>query len=165
MISYLISDAKFWTAVAFVIFILITFKPIKSILIKNLDEKINRIKNDIDEAEKIEEDAKKLLVKIKVKEKNLENEINEINKVAKTKIEYMKKEMSEKLEMQITRRKNLSEIKIRHIEQELINQIKEKTSYFTIKTVKKVIENKIDNKIKDDLLLSSLKDLNNYSKN
>ena len=165
MISYLISDAKFWTAVAFVIFILITFKPIKSILIKNLDDKINRIKNDIDEAEKIEEDAKKLLVKIKVKEKNLENEINEINKVAKTKIEYMKKEMSEKLEMQITRRKNLSEIKIRHIEQELINQIKEKTSYFTIKTVKKVIENKIDNKIKDDLLLSSLKDLNNYSKN
>ena len=165
MISYLISDAKFWTAVAFVIFILITFKPIKSILIKNLDEKINRIKNDIDEAEKIEEDAKKLLVKIKVKEKNLENEINEINKVVKTKIEYMKKEMSEKLEMQITRRKNLSEIKIRHIEQELINQIKEKTSYFTIKTVKKVIENKIDNKIKDDLLLSSLKDLNNYSKN
>ena len=73
--------------------------------------------------------------------------------------------MSEKLEMQITRRKNLSEIKIKHIEQDLISQIKEKTSYFTVKAIKKVIENKIDDKVKDDLLLSSLKDLKNYSKN
>ena len=165
MISYLLSDAKFWTAVAFVIFILITFKPIKSILIKNLDDKISKIKKDIDEAEKIEEDAKKLLAKIKVKESNLKNEINEIKNVAKSKIEYMTKEMSEKLEMQITRRKNLSEIKIKHIEQDLISQIKEKTSYFTVKAIKKVIENKIDDKVKDDLLLSSLKDLKNYSKN
>ena len=73
--------------------------------------------------------------------------------------------MSEKLEMQIARRKNLSEIKIKHIEQDLISQIKEKTSYFTVKAIKKVIENKIDDKVKDDLLLSSLKDLKNYSKN
>ena len=89
MISYLISDAKFWTAVAFVIFILITFKPIKSILIKNLDDKISKIKKDIDEAEKIEEDAKKLLAKITVKESNLKNENNEIKNVAKSKIEYI----------------------------------------------------------------------------
>ena len=165
MISYLISDAKFWTAVAFIIFILVTLKPIKSTLIKNLDDKINKIKNDIEEAEKIEEDAKILLAKIKVKEKNLENEINEIKNVAKSKIEYMRKEMSEKLEMQLVRRKKLYEIKIRHIEQELIDQIKERTSYFTVKILKNIIKNKIDDKIKDDLLLSSLKDLNNYSKN
>ena len=69
MISYLISDAKFWTGVAFIIFILITFKPIKSTVIKNLDDKINKIKNDIKEAEKIEEDAKKLLAKIKLRKK------------------------------------------------------------------------------------------------
>ena len=165
MISYLISDAKFWTGVAFIIFILITFKPIKSTVIKNLDDKINKIKNDIKEAEKIEEDAKKLLAKIKVKEKNLENEINEIINIGKSKIEYMKKEMSEKLEMQIVRRKNLSEIKIKHIEHELIEQIKEKTSYFTVKTLKNIIQNKIDDKIKNDLMMSSLKDLNHYSKN
>ena len=165
MISYLISDAKFWTAVAFIIFILITFKPIKSTVIKNLDDKINKIKNDIEEAEKIEEDAKKLLAKIKVKEKNLENEINEIINIGKSKIEYMKKEMSEKLEKRIVRRKNLSEIKIKHIEHELIKQIKEKTSYFTVKTLKNIIQNKIDDKIKNDLMMSSLKDLNHYSKN
>jgi len=165
MILYLISDAKFWTAIAFVIFFLITFKPIKSMLIKNLDDKINKIKNDIEEAEKIEEDAKRLLSSIKVKEKNLENEINKIKNITKSRIEYMRKEISERLEMQLKRRKDLSELKIRQTEQELINQIKEKTSYFTIKTLKKIIENRIDNKTKDELVLSSLKEFNNFSKN
>ena len=77
----------------------------------------------------------------------------------------MRKEISERLEMQLKRRKDLSELKIRQTEQELINQIKEKTSYFTIKTLKKIIENRIDNKTKDELVLSSLKEFNNFSKN
>ena len=52
MIGYLLSDAKFWTAVAFVIFILVTYRPVKKILLKALDEKITSIKNKINDAKK-----------------------------------------------------------------------------------------------------------------
>ena len=89
MISYLLSDAKFWTAVAFVIFIVLTFKPVKSILIKGLDEKIKLIKNNINNAENIENDAKKLLSDLKISEKNLNEKIDEFNKSTKLKIENL----------------------------------------------------------------------------
>ena len=83
MISYLLSDAKFWVAVAFVIFVISVFKPVKSILIKGLDEKIGLIRNSIDEATKVREDAEKLLKEIENKEKNLNEDLIKIKNSTK----------------------------------------------------------------------------------
>ena len=160
MISYLLSDAKFWTAVAFVIFIVLTFKPVKSILIKGLDEKIKLIKNNINNAENIENDAKKLLSDVKISEKNLNEKIDEFNKSTKTKIENLEKEMSSKLEQQINRKKELNELKIKQLEQEASEEIKEKTAYFAIRIVKNYLENKLDEKSKDKIFQDSLKNFN-----
>ena len=160
MISYLLSDAKFWTAVAFVIFIVLTFKPVKSILIKNLDQKIKIIKNNINNAENIENDAKKLLSDVKINEKNLNEKIDEFNKSTKTKIENLEKEMSSKLEQQINRKKELNELKIKQLEQEASEEIKNKTSYLAIKIVKNYLENKLDEKSKDKIFQDSLKNFN-----
>ena len=160
MISYLLSDAKFWTAVAFVIFIVLTFKPVKSILIKGLDEKIKLIKNNINNAENIENDAKKLLSDVKISEKNLNEKIDEFNKSTKTKIENLEKEMSSKLEQQINRKKELNELKIKQLEQEASEEIKDKTSYFAIRIVKNYLENKLDEKSKDKIFQDSLKNFN-----
>ena len=160
MISYLLSDAKFWTAVAFVIFIVLTFKPVKSILIKGLDEKIKLIKNNINNAENIENDAKKLLSDVKINEKNLNEKIDEFNKSTKTKIENLEKEMSSKLEQQINRKKELNELKIKQLEQEASEEIKNKTSYLAIKIVKNYLENKLDEKSKDKIFQDSLKNFN-----
>ena len=160
MISYLLSDAKFWTAVAFVIFIVLIFKPVKSILIKSLDQKIKIIKNNINNAENIENDAKKLLSDVKVSEKNLNEKIDEFNKSTKTKIENLEKEMSSKLEQQINRKKELNELKIKQLEQEASEEIKNKTSYLAIKIVKNYLENKLDEKSKDKIFQDSLKNFN-----
>ena len=160
MISYLLSDAKFWTAVAFVIFIVLTFKPVKSILIKGLDEKIKLIKNNINNAENIENDAKKLLSDVKISEKNLNEKIDEFNKSTKLKIENLEKEMSSKLEQQINRKKELNKLKIKQLEQEAIEEIKDKTSYFAIRIVKNYLENKLDEKSKDKIFQDSLKNFN-----
>ena len=160
MISYLLSDAKFWTAVAFVIFIVLTFKPVKSILIKGLDEKIKLIKNNINNAENIENDAKKLLSDLKISEKNLNEKIDEFNKSTKLKIENLEKEMSSKLEQQINRKKELNELKIKQLEQEASEEIKDKTSYFAIRIVKNYLENKLDEKSKDKIFQDSLKNFN-----
>ena len=160
MISYLLSDAKFWTAVAFVIFIVLTFKPVKSILIKGLDEKIKLIKNNINNAENIENDAKKLLSDLKISEKNLNEKIDEFNKSTKLKIENLEKEMSSKLEQQINRKKELNKLKIKQLEQEASEEIKDKTSYFAIRIVKNYLENKLDEKSKDKIFQDSLKNFN-----
>jgi len=159
MISYLLSDAKFWVAVAFVIFVISVFKPVKSILIKGLDEKIGLIRNSIDEATKVREDAEKLLKEIENKEKNLNEDLIKIKNSTKKRIDLINTEMQKKLEYQINRKKELADQKIKQLEQEAITEIRDKTAYYTIETVKKIITNKISEKNYDDLINSSVEDI------
>ena len=160
MIGYLLSDAKFWTAVAFVIFILVTYRPVKKILLKALDEKITSIKNKINDAKKIREDAYSLLGQIKVKKDNIKKEIDEIKKISENKMKINLEEMQKKLENQLNRKKNLVEIKIKQIEQEAINEINYKTTFYTIQTLKKIINIKINDVIHQELIDSALSDFN-----
>ncbi len=160
MIGYLLSDAKFWTAVAFVIFILVTYRPVKKILLKALDEKITSIKNKINDAKKIREDAYSLLGEIKVKKDNIKKEIDEIKKISENKMKINLEEMQKKLENQLNRKKNLVEIKIKQIEQEAINEINYKTTFYTIQTLKKIINIKINDIIHQELIDSALSDFN-----
>ncbi|MBD42060.1 MAG: hypothetical protein CMI92_01255 [Pelagibacteraceae bacterium] len=160
MIGYLLSDAKFWTAVAFVIFILVTYRPVKKILLKALDEKITSIKNKINDAKKIREDAYSLLGEIKVKKENIKKEIDEIKKISENKMKINLEEMQKKLENQLNRKKNLVEIKIKQIEQEAINEINYKTTFYTIQTLKKIINIKINDIIHQELIDSALSDFN-----
>ena len=41
------SDPQFWVAIAFFLFILAIFNPVRKILLKSLDQKILEIKNKI----------------------------------------------------------------------------------------------------------------------
>ncbi len=74
----MIIDATFWVAISFVIFLLLLvyFKiPLK---VKNiLDENITKIKNQVEEAEKLKEEAKE---KLAIQEKKLDSSKSEIKK-------------------------------------------------------------------------------------
>ena len=91
MISYLISDAKFWVAVAFIILILLLYKPVKKLLINNIDETINKIKNDIKEGEKVLKESENLLNEIKNRNNSINDEIVVIQEKYSKKLKSAKK--------------------------------------------------------------------------
>ncbi len=75
-------DATFWVTISFIIFlgILIYFKIPQKIK-ETLEQNILNIKNQINEAEKLKEDAKNILIEQEKKISNSKNEVNEmINK-------------------------------------------------------------------------------------
>ena len=165
MIYYIISDAKFWTAVAFIIFILLIIKPVKSLLIKNLDDKIKAIKNSIQEGETVNNEAKKLFAKITKKQNSLENELSNIWKDAELKINNIEKESNEKFDNQVIRRKEIAKNKIAQLELEASEEIKEKTIDLTIMITKNIINNKFKINYKDKILQRSLLELSDSIKN
>ena len=57
----LIHDPTFWVAVAFVIFVVAVFKPIRAAMLGGLDAKIAEIRQEVEEAEKLREEAQSLL--------------------------------------------------------------------------------------------------------
>ncbi|PPR45082.1 MAG: ATP synthase subunit b [Alphaproteobacteria bacterium MarineAlpha5_Bin11] len=165
MIAYLLGDAKFWTAVAFVIFIILVFKPIKSILTKSLDDKIGLIKKNIGDAEKIKEDALSLLAETKKRQRNMKDEIFEINRDKISKIENIKKEMNDKLENQLKRRNEVAELKIKQLELEMMSEIKNRTIDLTVFATKKIIKSKLGSRDREQLMDKALKESSVLLKN
>ncbi|MDR0773798.1 MAG: ATP F0F1 synthase subunit B [Rickettsia sp.] len=49
-------DEKFWLAICFLIFVYLVYRPIKNIILKSLDDKITAIKDQVLEAQKLNED-------------------------------------------------------------------------------------------------------------
>ena len=79
----MILDATFWVTISFLIFlgILIYFKIPQKVK-KILDENISNIKSQINEAEKLKEDAKNILIEHEKKISNSKNEVKEMIKKA-----------------------------------------------------------------------------------
>ena len=58
-------DPQFWVAIAFIIFIVAVFNPIRKMLGTTLNSKIQDIKNSIEEAENIKNETQNTLSDLK----------------------------------------------------------------------------------------------------
>ena len=98
------SDPQFWVFIAFIIFIGVMIKPVRKILLINLGDKIQEIKDSIDQAEKIKNDAQLTLSEIKKRQNEVKGEIDLIQQEAKEKITIIEKNAYTKLTDQINKR-------------------------------------------------------------
>ena len=154
------SDPQFWVFIAFIIFVAIIFKPIKKIFTSSLDNKIKTIKNNIDQAEKIKNEAQNTLSQINKRQNDVKLEIEEIQNKAKEKLAKIEKIFSQKLSEQIKKRNELAKIKIEQIVRDTNLQIQNYIVQNAIKTTVLLLEKKLDQKEKQKLINDSVSELN-----
>ena len=155
----MIIDATFWVAISFFIFFggLIYLKAPQKIN-ESLNSKINEIKTEIDEAEKIKNEAKKLL-------SDYENKIDKSEKESKKLIDEAKK-ISEELILDKTKKfhqimenkKKNTEQKISQMKENALNDIKNISVKISIETVEALIKNSIDKKKLDKIFNKSIEE-------
>ena len=158
-------DPQFWILVAFVIFIIAIFKPVRSMLVSVLDSKIIEIKNSINEAEKIKTESQQTLTEIKKRQNDVKNEILIIENEGKEKIKLIEKYSNEKLKEQINKRNQLAKAKIEQITRDANIQIQQHIVKYAINTTIKILEKKLDKFEKQILIDHSIKELNSILKN
>ena len=150
-------DATFWVSISFFIFfgVLIYLKVPQKINL-SLINKINEIKNELDEADRLKEESKKLLnnyeEKISKSQKESKNIINEAKKISENMIlEKMKKfhEVAEE-------RKKNTEQKIIQMKENAIKDIKNSSIKISIEAVENIIKNSIDKKKLETLYSKNL---------
>ena len=154
------NDPQFWVFIAFVIFVAIIFKPIKKIFTSSLDSKIKTIKNSIDQAEKIKNEAQNTLSQIKKRQNDVKLEIEEIQNKAKEKLAKIEKIFSQKLSEQIKKRNELAKIKIEQIVRDTNLQVQNYIVQNAMKTTVLLLEKKLDQKQKQKLINDSITELN-----
>ena len=153
-------DPKFWTFIAFIIFILAMIKPTKNMVLTNLDSRIDTIRKSIEASEKLKVEALQLLINIKKNKKNLEKDIENIQFEAKEKITSIKNEITEKFEKQVTRRKIIAEQQIKRLEIEAISEIKKQIIDDSINQALEIIKTNLSPQLKERFIKKSIKELN-----
>ena len=133
----LLHSEAFWVAVAFFIFVLLSFKKAKKVLIESLDKRIEEIKKRVNEANKnlknMINDKKRIIKEANEEAKNLENRLfNE------------EKKYSERFKKRIDDRINQSK-------KQAIDDIKEIALDISIKSIKDLLNKQKE--IKDGQLI------------
>ena len=138
-------DAAFWVSVSFVIFIgaLIYFK-IPSKVINTLNETINSIKNQVDNAEKLKEESKNILSDYEKKLSNAKAEIKSMIDQATENADKHVLKTNEEFHNQIENRKKNTEERIKQMKNQAIKDIKNTSVNIAIQSVEALIKNSLD---------------------
>ena len=159
-------DATFWVAVSFVIFVgvLFYFKVPQKIFI-TLDESINKIKKDIEEAEKLKEEAKNVFSDYESKLDKSKVEIDLIIKNAQKESEKNIIKINEQFHKIFENRKKMAEEKIKQMKLQATKDIKNYSVEVAIIALGKIIKNSIDKKKLDKIYISSVDEAKKILKN
>ena len=151
-------DATFWVAISFFIFfgVLIYLKVPQKINI-TMANQINEIKKELDNAEKLKEEAKNLLSDY---ENNIDKSIKEskeIIDIAKKENEKIIIEKTKKFHQIIEERKKNNEQKIFQMKENALKDIKNISVKISMETVVNLIKNSIDKNKLEKIYDNSLK--------
>ena len=160
------NDATFWVAISFLIFIsVLIYLKIPQKINVQLNNIINNIKNELNEAEKLKDETKNLLNESQEKLENSKNESKKIISVAKEESEKMIIEINKKFFQNSENKKKLTEQKIQQMKEKAIKDIKDTSVKITIESVSNLIGTSIEKTKLDNFFNKNLKNAKDTLKN
>ena len=152
-------DATFWVTISFLIFlgILIYFKIPQKIK-ENLEKNISNIKDQINEAEKLKEDAKNILTEHEKKISNSKNEVKEMINKASEEAEKNIIRANQEFHKVIEIRKKNAEERIRQLKNQAEKDIKNASVKIAIESVEKLFKNSLDKSKLDKIYSNSIEE-------
>ena len=152
-------DATFWVAISFIIFVAILFYFKIHIKIQNiLDENINNIKNQIENAEKLKEEAKSVLSENEKKLSISKNEIKEMINRANEEVEKNIIKTNNDFHNLMEVRKKNTDMKIKQMKEQAIRDIKNASINIGFKAVERLMSKSLDKSKLDKLYNDSVEE-------
>ena len=155
----MIIDATFWVTISFLIFlgILLYFKIPKKVK-ETLEQNILDIKNQINEAEKLKEDAKNILTENEKKISNSKNEVREMIDKASEEAEKNVIRVNKEFHNFMENRKKSAEERIRQLKNQAEKDIKNASIKIAMDSVEKLFKNSLDKSKLDKIFSSSIEE-------
>ena len=152
-------DATFWVAISFFIFCgVLIYLKIPQKVNGLLNNKIDEIKNELSEAEKLKNEAKNILSDYENKIDKSKKESKKIIDDAKKESEKLLVEKTNKFHQNIESRKKNTEQKIFQMKENAIKDIKNTSIKISIQTVETLIKKSIDKEKLENFYKKSLEE-------
>tara|TARA_X000001036_G_scaffold217112_1_gene203232 strand:- start:128 stop:625 length:498 start_codon:yes stop_codon:yes gene_type:complete len=155
----MIIDATFWVAISFLIFvILLIYFKIPSKVKNLLDENINQIKKQVDESEKLKDEAKNKLAEYEKRIVDSKSEIKKMIKDANTTAEKNIIKSNEVFHKQMEIRKKNTEEKIKQLKNQAIKDLKNASINIAFESIEKLMLNSLDKSKLDKIYNQSIEE-------
>ena len=152
-------DATFWVMISFFAFIgMLLYFKIPQKIKNSLEENINNIKSQIDEANKLKEDSKNILTEHEKKISNSKTEVKQmINKANEQAEKNVIKTNQDFHNLMETRKKNAEE-RVKQLKNQALKDIKNASVKVAMESVEKLIKNSLDKSKLDKIYSSSIEE-------
>ena len=152
-------DATFWVAISFFIFFGVLFYlRVPQKMNTSLSENIDKIKRELEEAEKLKKEAKNLLSGYENKIDKSKQESRKIIDIARKESEKTILENTKKFHQIIEKRQKNTEQKILQMKKNALSDIKNLSVKIAIEAVEKLIKNSLNNNKLENLYNKSLQE-------
>lgn len=153
-------DSSFWATVALVLFLaLIAYVGVPRMVGRTLDSRAERIRNELEEARKLREDAQQLLAEYQRKRKEAEREANDIVAAAKRDAESIVADARRSTQDYVERRNALAEQKIAQAERDAVAEVRGQAVDIAIAAAARLLADKVDGKADAVLFDASLQEM------
>ena len=150
-------DATFWIAISFFIFLgILVYLKVPQKINNSLINKINEIKKELYDSEKLKEEAKNLFANYENKIDKSKKETEKIIDLAKKEAERTIIERTKKFHQIIEERKKSTKQKIAQLKENAIKDIKNASVQISIEAVENLIKNSIDKSKLETIYAESL---------
>ena len=149
-------DTGLWVLISFVLFAALAFKLGRKSVTGKLDGKIQEIKDEIENAERLRVEAQELLAQYQRKQRDAEKEADSIVKNAKTQAKSIKKAMKADLDDLMERREAQLSDRMKRLEENAIAKIKDEAADVAMAATTEMIMQALDDKTQKALADQSI---------
>jgi F-type H+-transporting ATPase subunit b len=139
----LIHDPTFWVAIAFVLFVIAVFKPIRGAMLGGLDTKIAEIRQEVEEAEKLCEEAQSLLANYQRQQRQALQDAENIVIRAREEAERHRADGEEAMKEMVRRQEEQARDKIAQAEAAAIQEVRAMSVELAMKAAEKLLTNRL----------------------
>lgn len=154
------ADPVFWVMIAFFGFIgLLIYYGVPGLITKALDRRAEAIRNELDEARRLRDEAHALLADYQRKSREAENETKAILEQARRESEALAAETRRNLAESVERRTRLAEEKIARAETQALSEVRASAVENAIAAAEKILKTRATGTTAKALVDASIRDL------
>jgi F-type H+-transporting ATPase subunit b len=153
------ASAEFWVAVCFVIFVALVFRTAFRVVTVALDDRAEKIKNQIDEAVRMAEEAQELLASYERRKHEAVAESKAIIDHARREADRLAERTANDLEKALKRREQMAIDRIAQAEASAIADVRNQAVDVAIQAAQRVLAKQVKGKNADALISAAIEEL------
>jgi F-type H+-transporting ATPase subunit b len=151
------AEPEFWVAVAFVILMgLFAYMGVHRTILTTLDHRSERIRSELEDAQRLKQDAAKLLAEYQARRATAEREAADIVASAKSEAERIAAEAKAKMEDFVARRTKTAENKIALAEAQALADVRAAAADAAVAAASTILSRTVKGEVAEDMLAKGI---------